>query len=58
MIMDVSDNVVRIVAIVIAGGIETALILMHQDGAYLVPTLMFIGMLFPGVDLSQIFKRG
>ena len=56
--MDISDNVVRIVAIVIAGGIETALILMHQDGAYLVPTLMFIGMLFPGVDLSQIFKRG
>ena len=56
--MDVSDNVVRIAAIVIAGGIEISLILTNQDGAFLVPVLLFIGMLFPGVDLTQIFKRG
>jgi len=50
---DIPENFVRIIAILMVGGMETALICTHQDGTLLLPVAGIIGFI-AGAKVSDI----
>jgi len=50
---NIPENLVRIVAILMIGGMETALICMNQDGQLLLPCAFVIGIV-AGTKLTDI----